>query len=146
MNIDKLNNWLSLIANFGVILGLVFLGVEMNQSNNATIAATYQARISEIQASYQNSALSGYMPIIYDKIEKDGLDSLSSIELRRVQDWELARMYRMQGQYYQYQQGYLDESGFEDLIRGGRSYLPMWKNLGLDLNTLDSDFNSILQQ
>ena len=62
MSIEKLNSWLSLTANFGVILGLIFLGIEISQSNKATIAATYQARISEIEASYQNAALSDYLP------------------------------------------------------------------------------------
>ena len=32
MKNEKLNNWLSLIANFGVIAGLVFLGFEIRQN------------------------------------------------------------------------------------------------------------------
>ena len=84
MKLTKLNDWLTLAANIGVIAGIVFLAMEINQSNKVTIAATYQARISEIENSYQNTALSDYLPAIYEKIDKEGLDSITSIELRRV--------------------------------------------------------------
>jgi hypothetical protein len=33
MNLDKLNRWLSLLANLGVLVGLIFLIAELNQSN-----------------------------------------------------------------------------------------------------------------
>ena len=49
-------------------------------------AITYQARISEIEASYQNMALSDYLPSIYDKIDSDGIESITNIELRRVRN------------------------------------------------------------
>jgi hypothetical protein len=33
MNMDKLNKWLMLVANIGVIVGIAFLAVEVNQNN-----------------------------------------------------------------------------------------------------------------
>ncbi len=36
---DKLNKWLNLFANLGVMAGLVFLAIEINQNTQATIAA-----------------------------------------------------------------------------------------------------------
>ena len=145
MEIEKLNGWLALLANLGVILGLVFLGLEISQSNKATEAATYQARISEIEASYQNSALSDYLPGIYDKLEKEGLDSVSDIELRRLRDWEMARVYRIQGQFHQYQLGYLDEHSFQDVLLGGRTFFSRWEALDLDLNELHPDFIAMIR-
>ena len=38
MDADRLNRWLTLIANLGVVAGLVFLAVELNQNTKATIA------------------------------------------------------------------------------------------------------------
>lgn len=38
MKIQKLNNWLTLLANVGVIAGIVFLGIEVQQSSNIAIA------------------------------------------------------------------------------------------------------------
>jgi hypothetical protein len=39
MTTDRVNTWLSLGANVGVIVGLLFLAFEINQSTKATIAA-----------------------------------------------------------------------------------------------------------
>jgi hypothetical protein len=54
----KLGEWLAIAANFGVIVGIVFLGVEINQSTEATVA------------SANDSVASGYLelsvPIISD--------------------------------------------------------------------------------
>ncbi len=49
MNLDKLNDWLSLLSHFGVVAGLIFLGYEIRQN-------TIQLRT---EASYSmNEALS----------------------------------------------------------------------------------------
>ena len=37
MNIDNLNKWLTLIANLGVLAGIVFLSLEIDQSNRIAI-------------------------------------------------------------------------------------------------------------
>ena len=44
MNLDKLNQWLSLLANLGVLVGLIFLIVELNQSNRIAIYSAESAR------------------------------------------------------------------------------------------------------
>ena len=38
MDFDKLNQWLSLCANLGVLLGIIFLAIEMNQKGFTVIA------------------------------------------------------------------------------------------------------------
>ncbi len=44
MNLDKLNQWLSLLANLGVLVGLVFLIVELNQANRIAIYTAESTR------------------------------------------------------------------------------------------------------
>ncbi len=39
MNVDKINKWLTLVANFGVIAGIVFLAYEVRQSTLVAIAS-----------------------------------------------------------------------------------------------------------
>ncbi len=36
---DSINKWLTLIANLGVVAGLIILAVEVNQNTRATVAA-----------------------------------------------------------------------------------------------------------
>jgi hypothetical protein len=38
MNLDKVNQWLTLLANIGVLAGIVFLAIEMRHSSNAVTA------------------------------------------------------------------------------------------------------------
>lgn len=47
MNVDKLNQWLSLLANVGVLVGLVFLIVELNQANRIAVYTAESTRSSQ---------------------------------------------------------------------------------------------------
>ena len=48
MNMDKLNKWLTFLANFGVMLGLFFLVLELNQNASIARAETFQKHQSEM--------------------------------------------------------------------------------------------------
>ncbi len=58
MNSEKLSEWLSIAANFGVVLGIIFLVLEINQSTKATVAAANDSVI--------NGHLELSIPIITD--------------------------------------------------------------------------------
>ena len=47
MNVDKLNQWLSLLANVGVLVGLVFLIAELNQANRIAVYTAESTRSSQ---------------------------------------------------------------------------------------------------
>ena len=40
MNSERINKWLTLLANLGVLVGIIFLAVEVRQSNRIAIAAS----------------------------------------------------------------------------------------------------------
>lgn len=40
MHTERINKWLTLLANFGVLVGIIFLAVEVRQSNRIAIATT----------------------------------------------------------------------------------------------------------
>ena len=44
MNMDSVNKWLTLAANFGVIAGILFLAIELNQNNELLEAEAREAR------------------------------------------------------------------------------------------------------
>ncbi|MEQ9208968.1 MAG: hypothetical protein RLN96_03855, partial [Pseudomonadales bacterium] len=43
MNLETLNHWLALVANFGVLIGVIFLAVEMQQNTEAINGQSRQA-------------------------------------------------------------------------------------------------------
>ena len=50
MKYDSLNKWLSLFANLGVLIGIVFLVIEIRQAN---LIAERDARIDSVSQSYE---------------------------------------------------------------------------------------------
>jgi|SaaInlV_100m_DNA_5_1039725.scaffolds.fasta_scaffold65520_2 hypothetical protein len=116
MNFEKLNTWLTFVANVGVVIGLIFLVVELRQSNDQAAAATEQDRANVVDLQFREFASSAYLPEIYAKIAESGVDSLSSVELQRARAWEIARIIRQLGQVRQYQMGYLDESIYKTVL------------------------------
>ena len=74
MSLDKLNVWLSLIANLGVIAGLVFVGLEIRQN---TTAMEREIRTSYADNVHGQIAESDYLaPIVTKIMEKDGSDGV----------------------------------------------------------------------
>jgi hypothetical protein len=47
VNLDGLNKWLSLVASFGVLVGIVFLALEIRQNSEVTIAAASEEVTSQ---------------------------------------------------------------------------------------------------
>ncbi len=43
MSLDKVNRWLTLLANVGVLAGIVFLALEMRHNSNAINAQTHDS-------------------------------------------------------------------------------------------------------
>jgi hypothetical protein len=41
--VDRINQWLTLIANLGVLAGIVFLAYEIQVNTNAVLSATYES-------------------------------------------------------------------------------------------------------
>lgn len=68
MNLDQLNKWLTLAANFGVLAGIIFLGLEIRQSNRIAIATT-EASVRAIYAEFNQSIYSN--PQIAELLRRD---------------------------------------------------------------------------
>ena len=145
MNFERLNSWLTLVANMGVIAGIIFLALEIDQSNRQARSATYQARVNEIDQSLREFSLSESMAEIYLKIEQSGLESLTPSEHMRAENWERARIIRMQGQLYQYQLGFLDENSYEGLLVAGSRALPRFEAFGLTSELPYRDLVTLLE-
>ena len=134
MNIKKvsLDTWIQLIGMLGVLGGLVALVIELNQSQRLSQASAYQARNSEIQEAQRELALSEDFAEILQKFDSQGVDSLTLGERSRVVAWHSAMQWRMLGQFYQYQQGFLEEAALEQTLNDLASGIyQKWEELDL---------------
>ena len=132
MNKVSLDTWIQLIGMLGVLGGLVALVIELNQSQRLSQASAYQARNSEIQEAQRELALSEDFAEILQKFDSQGVDSLTLGERSRVVAWHSAMQWRMQGQFYQYQQGFLEEAALEQTLNDLASGIyQKWEELDL---------------
>lgn len=132
MDLDKTNRWLTLIANIGVVIGLFALIFELRHSSQVAEVAAYQTRIAEIQGMSLELALSSELSIVLEKYESKGIDALTPEERRRVGAWYQVILRQMQGQYYQYQNGFLERAVIDrTLLDISNGIYQSWEQLGL---------------
>ena len=123
---------IQLFGMLGVLGGLVALVIELNQSQRLSQASAYQARNSQIQEAQRELALSKDFSEILHKFDSQGVDSLTLGERSRVVAWHSAMQWRMQGQFYQYQQGFLEEAALEQTLNDFASGIyQKWEELDL---------------
>jgi len=122
MNVDKLNQWLGVGANLGVLVGIVFLIIEINQNTEQAeldAAALQTSNYQEIIASVIE--LNSY--VIQDPEFTDILirgeanpSDLTPVELRRYDSYTIVTIRHGDMAYYQYLQGTIDEQRLNNLL------------------------------
>ena len=132
MRLSEINEYVQTGAALVAIVGIFLLGYEVQQANRMAAVSANQLRISDVQDIHRELATSGDLAEIIVKFDSDGVDSLSPVELFRTRAWHLLILRGMQGQYYQYQEGFLDrevvDRTLEDISQG---LYRKWEQLGL---------------
>ena len=112
MSMDNLNKWLTLVANIGVLAGIVFLGIELQQNTNMMQAQTRDSVNQNTNQAY--NLLAGDLELA-DIIVRGNAGNLvfelnaewlaySSFMSMGLRNWE--------NEYYQYEQGLFEDSEF----------------------------------
>jgi len=105
MNAKRLNTWLSFTANVGVILGLIFLAVELGQNSDLMRVQINQSRADAAMASNESVFNSDYLPQILIKINFG--EELSAEETIRYRTWFRASNRNQDNVLHQYLAGML---------------------------------------
>ena len=118
--LERLNQWLTLTANFGVIAGIVFLAFEIQQNSEAIKAQTYQSRTEgaqELSAAIMDSehfapllaklgdSLFPNDPAVFAELNPDD-------RIRLMAHFQWLRV-ALDNQIYQYEHGFLEEGFYE---------------------------------
>ena len=139
MNSDKLNSWLALLANAGVVVGLLLLAYELREAQHFAETQAAVQRYDQMQLANAEMAMSESLGRIRVKAKSDGVHSLTPEESYRLQRWEQSVTLRMRSQYIQYTRGYLDEEVADGIVRAAAASLPFWEELGI-VYLLDGEF------
>ena len=137
MNWDKLNRWLTLLTNIGVVVGLALLVYELRKAQHLAETDAAVRRFEQMQTAQVVMATAESLAEIQMRAEMEGAQSLAPAELYRLRRWENGVRLRMQSQYMQYLRGYLDKETADMIVAGAVSNLPYWEDLGYELGNTD---------
>lgn len=108
MNFDQFNKWLTLVANIGIIVGLVLVAYELQQNSELMRIQINQARADSAMVSNEQSFNSPFLPPILVKI-KNG-ERLDDEEWIRYVDYFRAMNRNQDNVLDQYRAGMLGEN------------------------------------
>ena len=112
MESDRLNRWLTLGANIGVLVGLVVLIVEIGQNTEMMRAQMVQARADTMAAQFDAQINANFWPEIVAKRRAanstvEWIESLSPVDYERVFMSYLKDVNSLQHLFYQNQEGFM---------------------------------------
>jgi hypothetical protein len=153
MNADKANRWLTLLANFGVVAGLVLLIFEIRQNSELVRAQIHQARADSYIDYTLLLAESEYILPIWQKvspigqpIDMDVVRSLDAVDRGRIYLYAQSRAGDYSNLYFQYRNGYLDEEYYQARIAPSmRFFAPMWAEFDI-LDLFTSSFRAEVER
>ena len=102
---ERLNQQLTLIVNISVVVGIIFLGVEL-RNNTRAIQAQTRDSITEKQMTYLGwRATSPELAAVLAKVDSAGYSSLSGAEAQQWRGYVGGQMREWENSLYQYEQG-----------------------------------------
>ncbi len=140
MQIERINNWLTLLGNAGIIISIIFLAYQISEANRVSSAQAYQARAqmgSEIMWTLADS--DSLAPIvarvygggIFDSHYRnlDVIDELNGLERFRLLVFERSAVTLYENNLYQCDREFLDPA-FCDFVRESVALrISYWKKI-----------------
>lgn len=130
--VDKLNTWLSVLANLGVVVGIFFLIVEIRQNTEALRAETHLAMF---QGAQQELFVTVEHPDLVAIVADAGTPATFE-DMARMDSFLAAAMNARQYAWRQWRSGVLDEESWEGerniiaLLLGSERTRHWWERLG----------------
>ena len=124
-----------LIGITAIFVSLIAVVVELRQTQAAISAATYQARAFDGMTSAREQYNGDYIAPILARVDwedSNSLNELSDEEGFRLRMFYLSQMIDFDNEFYQYQNGFLDEEYFEYVSKPRLPGMALrWRSLGI---------------
>ena len=105
MNFDKLNHWLTLLANIGVLIGIIVVAVQLQQTQTEMRAEASTTR-TELLRETNNDAFAGNLNGLSARVENG--EELSEMEMYQGRTFLNNVLRYLENLHYQNQIGVLD--------------------------------------
>jgi hypothetical protein len=112
MDSAKLNDWMQIVGIFAVVASLIFVGLQMKQSQAIAISTAYQAR--NAAAMEMNNALAANETVLtaFSITQTQGLDSLSPEEIGAGRAVIRSIFLSYDNVHYQFENGFIDQESW----------------------------------
>lgn len=127
------------VSSIGVIVTLIYLAIQVRQNTQAMRESQRIARVDAmttrndmIERSASQGAINPEVLEVRMRALKDGVAALTELELVQLRSWELARAMRLESQFFQWENGLLDDDYYSQFQRAISNSAPLWKEIGLD--------------
>lgn len=121
MKSDRINKWLTLVANIGVIFGLILVALELQQNSELMRVQINQARADSAMVSAEHSFNSPYLPAILVKISNG--EDLSDEEWMRYVSYFRSMNRNQDNVLSQYSSGMLGENTPRSVAHYAREFV-----------------------
>ena len=135
MQIERINNLLTLLGNAGIIISIIFLAYQIGEANRVSSAQAYQSRAqmgAEILSTLADSDhIEPIMEKVYDEAGPniDAIDKLQPTEQFRLRLLERAAITLYENNLYQCRQGFLEPEFCESVRLTVVQRIPYWKRV-----------------
>ena len=113
MDTSKINDWLQIVGIFGVIASLIFVGMQLKQTQDIALAGTYNARASQ---TVEANAAAMAAPQFYSgmaKIYSGNREQLTAEEYIALEQESVVFLTIFENNHFQYEMGFLPEEHWQ---------------------------------
>jgi hypothetical protein len=119
INSEKISDWLQIVGLFGVIASLLFVSLQMKQTQEIALSAAYQARSDSSLEIRMAPLESEHLLSALTKIRMGQVDALTPIEITAKNHWLGSELIYVENVHYQYISGFVSDeqwnTNFEEL-------------------------------
>ena len=112
MNLDNFNKWLTLIANVGVLVGIIFLAIEVQQNSRMMQAQTRDSIAGKLSDYYKDIGSSEYASNLYFQGIRGDLETFAGPESLSFRFLVNSNLRLWENEFYQYKAGLFGEEDF----------------------------------
>ena len=121
MNLEKLNHWLALVANVGVLIGIILVAYELRQSRQATIGETHQNLLGILHERDAWLADREFAAIVAKAEASE--TPLDEVEARQYAEWLYGKFNVCEHVFNRYAEGLMSDDHWQGWNGGCRSTL-----------------------
>jgi hypothetical protein len=112
MDSAKLNDWMQVIGIFALVASLIFVGLQMKQTQEIALSDAYQSRAAIViemvtaNAANENGLAAWFAP------DSASIDALSPVEVRAGNQMPLSLLLAYDNMLFQHENGFISDEGW----------------------------------